>query len=137
MRVLYEQISEGKLELDRSLQETIQTVQAKLRTMQQEALLLMSKQQLPFKKFGEGQLDSFVDAARNALLSGEQPKAKAFLRALVTEIRVEATRCRVRGSKALMASTVSRWDKGTPDGVPRLVSDWCGWQESNPRPLGS
>lgn len=99
VRVLYEQISDGKLELDSSFQETIRTMQAKLRTIHQEVLLLKSKQQLPFKKFGEGQLQSFVEAAKSALLHGEHPKAKAFLRAVVTQIRVEATRCRVRGAE--------------------------------------
>jgi hypothetical protein len=110
----------------------------RLEVARQNIAMLKSRQQLQFWKFGEQQLEGFLTLAREALSAPRNPHVRAFLQMLVQNIKVDAGALRMRGGNAKLVSSVSKWKKGTSlQEVPRFASNWCGWQESNPRPLGS
>ena len=134
----YALVEEGKAEMHESLRERLNAAQRRIDQMTTELLEIGRRRQLPLKKFGAAQVQGFADVLRTEILAPGSKFAKGYLRALVSEIRISAAGATMRGSHADMAGAISGWRPGNPQlAVPRHVSNWRGWQESNPRPLGS
>lgn len=133
---IYEELDKQRLDLDSTLQDFIRAKQQARATVIEELRVLDARQHLPFRKFGRDQIKSFVAAAKAALSDPANPLARQFLHAVVTEICVDAKKCRIRGNRAQLASTISRW-KGNEEEVPSDLSDWCARLGSNQQPLPS
>ncbi|SOY52716.1 conserved hypothetical protein [Cupriavidus taiwanensis] len=133
---IYEELDKEHLDLDSSLQNFIRAKQQARATVIEELRVLDARLHLPFRKFGCDQIESFVGAAKTTLSDPANPIARQFLRAVVTEIRVDAKKCRIRGNRAQLASAISRW-KGNEEEVPSDVSDWRARLGSNQQPLPS
>ena len=130
-------IESGALELGSALSDRVAALNRKRDALTAEISKIQQRHRLPIQRFGEQQIQAFASGVKEAVLTPGSPLAKNYLRALVSEVIVGADTTTVGGSNLKLASAVSGWRKGTDLSVPRLVSQWCGWQESNPRPLGS
>jgi hypothetical protein len=103
-----------------------------------EIAALRRKRTLPLRKLGENQIVEFAGAIRTALLSEESPATKSYLRLLVNSITIYPKHVEIVGERIALANAISKWKPGTLiNQVPGIFTEWCGWQESNPRPLGS
>lgn len=134
----YSLIEEGKAEMHESLRGRLNAAQRRIDQMASELQEISRRRQLPIKKFGASQVQGFAEAVRAEILAPSSKYAKSYLRTIVSEIRISAAGATMRGSHADMAGAISGWRQGSPNlAVPRHVSNWRGWQDSNPRPLGS
>jgi site-specific DNA recombinase len=134
----YALVEEGKAELHETLRARLAAAQRRIQQMTAELQDLGRRRQLPLKKYGEAQVQAFATAIRTEVLTPGSRYAKNYIRTLVSEIRISAAGATMMGSNADMAGAISGWRLGTPTlVVPRHVSNWRGWQDSNPRPLGS
>jgi hypothetical protein len=86
--------------MEKSLKEFIESIQHRLQGANQTIAMLKSRQQLPFWKFGEQQLERFLNVARGALSAPSNPHAREFLQSLVTNIVVDSSNLRIRGNNA-------------------------------------
>ncbi|MBQ0942286.1 recombinase family protein [Ideonella sp. 4Y16] len=134
----YELVESGKLEMLDSLRDRLTSAQKQMAHMSAELAEIGKRRQVPLKKFGKSQIDGFAGTIRSEIMVPGSKYAKPYLSALVSEIRISPAGATAKGSHADMAVAVSGWRPGTPGlVVPRHGSNWRGWQDSNPRPLGS
>jgi site-specific DNA recombinase len=133
---IYGQLDKRTLDLDVTLQEYIRAKQRERETVDSELSALEARQHLPFKKVGRAHIEKFVAAAKRELCDPQSALARQLLRALVTDIRVDGAKCRIRGNRAQLASAVTHWNSESGE-VPSDVSDWCARLGSNQQPLPS
>jgi site-specific DNA recombinase len=133
----YSEVEAGRIELHQSLRDRLAAAQERLNHMAQELQALSRRRGLPLRKFGDAQIRNFADGIRTELLKQESKFAKSYLKAIVSDIRVGPSEVTAKGRLADLAAATANWKPGAPLGVPSLISNWRGWQDSNPRPLGS
>lgn len=98
--------------------------------------LRASKQKinLNLKSFGEKQIDAFTTATRGVLLGGNKEATKAYLSAILTDIRVYPGTAQINGGRLKLTAAVSKYDARAPDNwVPSIVTNWRRGRDSNPR----
>ena len=137
LNVWYSEIESGRIELHQTLKDRLAAGQQRLDHMANELQTLSRRRNLPLKRFGEPQILSFAEGIRSELENPASKFAKSYLKAIVNEIRVGPLEITAKGRLADLAAATANWRPGTPLGVPSLISNWRGWQDSNPRPLGS
>lgn len=133
---MYEQVAKKNIDLDSTLQAHIRRKQHERETVEAELRGLEARQHLPFRKVSREHIEEFLSIARTELGDPDNPLARQYLRALVTEIRVDAACCRIRGNRAQLASAMSHWSN-MPGEVPSDASDWRARLGSNQQPLPS
>ena len=132
VNILYEQIGDRKLDLDSTLIDHIESQQKRILSLNREIEVLKKRQTLPIKNFGERHVNAFIEAAEEGIFSPDSPHAKAYLRAIISEIRVTRSDVTVRGDDFDLVSVVSRWKRGAPiTGVPRHFTEWRPRHDSN------
>ncbi|MDM0104865.1 recombinase family protein [Variovorax sp. J22R24] len=93
---------------------------------------LEKQRQVPLKKIGSNQINDFCRSFAKVVLDRDSPHAKAYLKSIVSEIRVLPTGGEIRGTNGQLASAPSRWKPGTVEmTVPGHISEWCRLSESN------
>jgi hypothetical protein len=131
-------VEQGTYAMHDALRKRLDSTQRRIDEMTAELQVIGRRRQLPLKNFGVAQVQGFAAAIRTEVLTPDSKFAKSYLRTLVSDIRISAAGATMKGSHADMAGAISGWRPGTPHlAVPRHVSSWRGWQDSNPRPLGS
>ncbi len=134
MSLLYEKVSEGKLDLDETLTHHLHNLKQQRSTLISEIIDIQQKIKMPIKKFGTKQIEAFTQASKKILLEMDSSATKAYLRAFVSSIEVSSKEVVIRGGKFLIAAGISQYQSGhSDDVVPRLISNWRRGRDSNPR----
>jgi site-specific DNA recombinase len=91
---------------------------------------LRREQALPVERILPSQVQAFSKAIRAKLADRSSRFAKDYLRALVTEIRVEGKTATISGSYRSLIETMSKKKEGT-DQVPSFMRDWRARQDES------
>lgn len=129
---LYEAVEKGFLPLDESLQERIQQLKIRKEEVVFKLTAMKNRNVSPLESISPGKLDLFSKAIRNVLLEKGNASAKAYLRLLVSEIRIKEMQAEITGSYAALASAVLKTRVGTE--VPTFVPYWLPDLDSNQGP---
>jgi site-specific DNA recombinase len=131
-------VEERKLTLGEAVQERLRAAQARIDDATQQLAEIASRRQLPLRKFGDAQVESFASGVRTEVLSPGSKLAKGYLRAIVSDITVGAVGGCVTGGLADIAGAVSTWNADDATfAVPRHLSSWRLVHDSNVRPPAS
>ena len=134
---LFEAVEKGALPIDDALRMRAQKLQARKSEIQIEMAELKDRQQLGAIKANMPKIETFCAALKQRMRNPDTGLAKAYLNLVVDEIRLQGNELRIRGSYSRLASAIDLGSGMKPGEVPSFIPDWCGWQELNPRPLGS
>jgi hypothetical protein len=126
---LYQAVEQGVLELNDSLKTRSHKLQARRQAILTEMAGLRTHEGLPTALLRPKHIEAFTQSLKTKLF-GNRGFAKGYLQLLVDEIRVEKKEVTLRGSYAALAQAVET-KMGTPNGVPRFVSNWLPEQGSN------
>ena len=133
---LYDAVESGTLSLDDVLQRRAQQLKASRESVLVEMAGLRRAQALPVERILPSQVQAFSKAIRAKLTDRSSSFAKDYLRALVTQIRVEGKTATISGSYRRLIETMGKKKEGT-DQAPSFMCDWRARQDLNPQPLGS
>ena len=133
---LYRAIEQGVIALDGMLQARVNQLKDEREKLLTE-MALLKRDKPSFRKVSPNQVAYAVRRLKEMLLDSASGRGKAWLNALVEEIRVEPKDITVRGSAAALEQVVSELKPGTPTEVPGFVMDWRARRDSNARPLAS
>lgn len=110
LSILYEKLSEGRLQIDEILYELIESKKARIRSLKVEYENLRCRAPLPIKQFGEVHTEAFCDAVREILLDTDPEITKAYLLSIVSTIEVSKREIKLKGNKVLLAVAISQWN---------------------------
>jgi len=134
---LYQAVEQGTVPSDETLRARFHKLQARHTELLLERATLKGRRQLGLKKVSDAQIDAFCTALKVRFNDPSSGLAKAYLRLVVDEIRLEKNELKIRGSYQRLADAVGLVDRGSLGEVPRLVSNWRARRDSNSLPLGS
>jgi site-specific DNA recombinase len=129
---LYEAVEKGLLPLDETLQERVQQLKTKKEEILFKLAAMKNRNALPLENISTDRLDLFARAMRNVLVENKNAGAKAYLRLLISEIRIKDKQAEITGSLAALASAVLKTKVGT--GVPTFEPIWLPDLDSNQGP---
>ena len=136
LETLYEALSEGSLTLDEVLQETISSKRARMVNLSDQIRDIEAQISPNLFRRGKKHTEAFCKAINEALFSDNTEVTKAYLKTVISEIRVTPSEVRVSGKRLQLASAVSEWLPSTlVPRVPSAVSNWCPGQDLNLRPV--
>lgn len=127
---LYDAIEKGVIALDSRLQGRVNLLKDTREKILTD-MALLKRDKPSFRKISLKQVAYATQRMKEMLLDPESGYGKQLLNLLVDEIRVEGRQATVRGSYAALDLAVSEMKMGTPNGVPRVIHDWCARQDSN------
>ena len=130
---LYEAVEQGVLELNDSLKTRSHKLQARRQAILTEIAGLKTQTGLPTALLQPKHIAAFTLSLKTKLFNNRS-FAKAYLKLLVDEIRVEKKEITLRGSHAALAQAAAETNPGTLGGVPRFVPNWLPDQDSNQGP---
>ena len=79
-------------------------------------------------------VDRFGETLKQALVEGESPFRKAYVRMLVQQVALTNDEIRITGSKLALEHALARSSRGKAPVVPSFDREWCRLGDSNPRP---
>ena len=82
-------------------------------------------------------VDRFGDTLKQALLEGEPPFRKAYVRMLVQQVALTNDEIRITGSKLALEHALARSSTGKAPVVPSFDREWCPGEDSNLHALAS
>ena len=127
---LYDAIEKSVIALDSRLQSRVnlpKDTREKILT----DMALLKRDKPSFRKVSLKQVAYATQRMKEILLDPESGYGKQLLNLLVDEIRVKGRQATARGSYAALDLAVSEMTLGTPNGVPKVIHDWCARQDSN------
>ncbi len=133
INALYENVSDGKLELDGTLVEHLNNLKRQQSTLTANMKEVELKISMPIRRFGNKQIADFAQASKKILLKKDPSSTKAYLKAFVSVIEVSADEVVIKGGKFRLIAGISQYQSRHPDDwVPRLISNWRRGRDSNP-----
>jgi site-specific DNA recombinase len=121
---LFEAVEKGYLPMD----DTLQHRSHKLKARRQDVLLEIAKlkrtQEMPKDLLKPENIEVFSKVIRSKLLDKESKFAKDYLKALVSEIKVNGKEAEISGSYGALAGVMMGTKKGADFSVPTFVSNW-------------
>jgi site-specific DNA recombinase len=130
---LYEAVERGLLPLDESLQERARQLKTRKEEILFKLAAMKNRHTLPMDSISPAKLDIFAKAMRNILVDNSNGASKAFLRLLVSGIRIKNKQAEITGSYAALASAVLKTKVGTGV-VPTFEPNWLPDLDSNQGP---
>ena len=129
---LYEAVEKGLLPLDSTLQERSEKLKAKREDVINRMSRSSRRRNLP--EFQPSHVRSVCKALRQKLTDRSSGFGKAYLKYLISEIKVTGREAVVTGSKEALAVAVAETKMGTSIEVPSSVSIWLPDLGSNQGP---
>ena len=122
---MFEAIERGVVELDDRLKIRIQQHKAHREALIAELAILQPRHQTPLQTLTPQKIEA-VARVLNRRLSEASPFSRAYLKATVNEIRVNADVLKLKGDNRTMANLVAADGIIDPNAiVPRFIPEWC------------
>ena len=124
LKRLFLMLSTEEIAADEDLDELLNDLKCKRKTLEIELKQIKQRAHLPIWKFGDAKIQLFVKAVRKVLFSKDRTLTKSFLRATIDRIDVRSTEIEIVGSNMAMINAISKTKMGTSYEVPTSVSIW-------------
>jgi len=122
---LFEAIEKGVVELDDRLKTRIQQHKIRREALTAEIAVLQPKHQTPLQTLTPQKIEA-VARVLNRRLSESTPFSRAYLKATVSEIRINEDVLRLKGANRTMANLVAADGEIVPDAaVLGFIPSWC------------
>ena len=132
---LYRAIEDGIVELDDQLRDRIKTLKAE-RDLAQASLDRIAQQFESRTSITPERVTAFTNLMRDKIDNGDVQAKKAYLRAVISEIRVDDDKISIIGDKATLAAVIAGQNTGNAN-VSGFVRKWRARNDSNVRPSDS
>ena len=132
---LYRAIEDGIIELDDQLKDRIKALKAE-RDLAQASLDRIAEQLSSRTAITPERVTAFTDLMRDKIDNGDVQAKKAYLRAVISEIRVDDEKISIIGDKATLAAVIAGQNTGNAN-VSGFVRKWRARNDSNVRPSDS
>ena len=132
---LYRAIEDGIIELDDQLKDRIKALKAE-RDLAQASLDRIAEQLSSRTTITPERVTAFTDLMSDKLDNGDVQAKKAYLRAVISEIRVDDEKISIIGDKATLAAVIAGQNTGNAN-VSGFVRKWRARNDSNVRPSDS
>jgi len=132
---LYRAIEDGIIELDDQLKDRIKALKAE-RDLAQASLDRIAEQLSSRTAITPERVTAFTDLMRDKIDNGDVQAKKAYLRAVISEIRVDDEKISIIGDKATLAAVIAGQNTGNAN-VSCFDRKWRARNDSNVRPSDS
>ncbi len=132
---LYRAIEEGIVELDDQLKDRIKALKAE-RDLAQVSLDRIAQQFESRTAVTPDRVTAFTNLMRDKIDNGDAQAKKAYLRAVISEIRVDDDKISIIGDKSALAAVIAGQNNGNSN-VSGFVRKWRARNDSNVRPSDS
>ena len=132
---LYRAIEDGIVETDDQLRDRIKTLKNE-RDMAQASLDRIAEQSRDRSTLTPERIQAFTKLMHDKLENGDVQARKAYLRAVISEIRVDDDKVSIIGDKATLSAVIAG-QNGTNANVSGFVRKWRARNDSNVRPSDS
>ena len=132
---LYRAIEEGIVELDEQLKDRIKALKSE-RDLAQASLDRIAQQFESRTAITPERVSAFSNLMRDKIDNGDVQAKKAYLRAVISEIRVDDDKISIIGDKATLAAVIAGQNTGNAN-VSGFVRKWRARNDSNVRPSDS
>ena len=131
---LYDVVERGILLSDDTLRARAQKLQARRNEVLIELAKIQDRKSLGIAKISPNKIKLFCDVLKARLTDPQTDMGKAYLRLLVSEIKLQGDQLTLRGSHEQLAHALGFVEKMKLGEVPSFIPDWRARQDSNPRP---
>ena len=131
---LFDAVEKGLLPMDGLLSKRAHATQARRQDILLEIANLERQRQLPNKLFSSLNVQAFCRALKEQMLDEQSGFGKAYLKLLVTDIRLMERKIVIRGGYGSLGRALARQKLDTSVEVPSLGYSWLPGRDSNPRP---
>ena len=132
---LYRAIEDGIVETDDQLRDRIKAIKNE-RDMAQASLDRIAEQSRDRSTLTPERIKAFTKLMHDKLDNGDVQARKAYLRAVISEIRVDDDKVSIIGDKATLSAVIAG-QNGTNTNVSGFVRKWRARNDSNVRPSDS
>ena len=132
---LYRAIEDGVVETDDQLRDRIKAIKNE-RDMAQASLDRIAEQSRDRSTLTPERIQAFTKLMHDKLDNGDVQARKAYLRAVISEIRVDDDKVSIIGDKATLSAVIAG-QNGTNANVSGFVRKWRARNDSNVRPSDS
>ena len=132
---LYRAIEDGIVETDDQLRDRIKTLKNE-RDMAQASLERIVEQSRDRSALTPERIHAFTKLMHDKLDNGDVQARKAYLRAVISEIRVDDDKVSIIGDKAALSAVIAG-QTGTNANVSGFIRKWRARNDSNVRPSDS
>ena len=132
---LYRAIEDGIVETDDQLRDRIKAIKNE-RDMAQASLDRIAEQSRDRSTLTPERIQAFTKLMHDKLDNGDVQARKAYLRAVISEIRVDDDKVSIIGDKATLSAVIAG-QNGTNANVSGFVRKWRARNDSNVRPSDS
>ena len=132
---LYRAIEDGIVETDDQLRDRIKAIKNE-RDMAQASLDRIAEQSRDRSTLTPERIKAFTKLMHDKLENGDVQARKAYLRAVISEIRVDDDKVSIIGDKATLSAVIAG-QNGTHANVSGFVRKWRARNDSNVRPSDS
>ena len=132
---LYRAIEDGIVETDDQLRDRIKALKNE-RDMAQASLDRIAEQSRDRSTLTPERIQAFTKLMHDKLDNGDVQARKAYLRAVISEIRVDDDKVSIIGDKATLSAVIAG-QNGTNANVSGFVRKWRARNDSNVRPSDS
>ena len=132
---LYRAIEDGIVETDDQLRDRIKAIKNE-RDMAQASLDRIAEQSRDRSTLTPERIQAFTKFIHDKLDNGDVQARKAYLRAVISEIRVDDDKVSIIGDKATLSAVIAG-QNGTNANVSGFVRKWRARNDSNVRPSDS
>ncbi len=132
---LYRAIEDGIVETDDQLRDRIKALKNE-RDMAQASLDRIAEQSRDRSTLTPERIKAFTKLMHDKLENGDVQARKAYLRAVISEIRVDDDKVSIIGDKATLSAVIAG-QNGTNANVSGFVRKWRARNDSNVRPSDS
>ncbi len=132
---LYRAIEDGIVETDDQLRDRIKAIKNE-RDMAQASLDRIAEQSRDRSTLTPERIKAFTKLMHDKLENGDVQARKAYLRAVISEIRVDDDKVSIIGDKATLSAVIAG-QNGTNANVSGFVRKWRARNDSNVRPSDS
>ncbi len=132
---LYRAIEDGIVETDDQLRDRIKTLKNE-RDMAQASLERIVEQSRDRSALTPERIHAFTKLMHDKLDNGDVQARKAYLRAVISEIRVDDDKVSIIGDKAALSAVIAG-QNGTNANVSGFIRKWRARNDSNVRPSDS
>lgn len=124
IKKLFLMLSSEEIAIDKDLEELIDDLKRKRKTLENDLMQIKQRAHLPIWKFGESKIIKFTEIVKKVLFSEDVTLVKSFLKTVIERIDVSVEDISIVGSNMGMIHAISKTKMGTSNEVPIFVSIW-------------
>ena len=137
LKNLYLGIENGLPANDPVLQARLADLQSQRKNALAEIAGSKTRPVLPMKRINNDQIALFTQVVKAKFVRNDSAFTKRYIQLLVNQISVKDGVAHIEGCSATLAHAIAGMKKGTLEGVPRSITNWCARHDSNVRLLPS